>query len=52
MFDRGTIFGVQSGGRTESILSSMPPMATWKYNYQPEENSDEVKIYEYIKPRE
>ena len=35
VFDRGTLFGLQSGGRTESILMSMPPLARWQYNYQP-----------------
>ncbi|MBV1885355.1 MAG: oxygen-dependent coproporphyrinogen oxidase [Gammaproteobacteria bacterium] len=44
--DRGTLFGLQSGGRTESILMSLPPMVTWKYNWQPEPGSDEALLTE------
>lgn len=52
VFDRGTLFGLQSGGRTESILMSMPPLARWQYNYQPEENSQEAKLKDYLVPRD
>lgn len=53
VFDRGTLFGLQSGGRTESILMSMPPLARWEYGYQPEPGSAEADLYEnYLKPRE
>lgn len=52
VFDRGTLFGLQSGGRTESILMSMPPLARWEYNYQPEENSPEQNLTAYLKPRD
>lgn len=43
--DRGTLFGLQAGGRTESILMSLPPIVTWKYNWQPEKDSEEAELY-------
>ncbi len=53
VFDRGTLFGLQTGGRTESILMSLPPLVRWQYNYQPEPGSPEAKLYdEYLKPRD
>jgi len=53
VFDRGTHFGLQSGGRTESILMSLPPMVTWKYDWQPEPGSEEAKLYsDYLVPRD
>ena len=53
VYDRGTKFGLQSDGRTESILVSMPPKVTWRYNWQPEAGTEEAKLYEfYLKPRD
>ncbi|MFK8068285.1 MAG: oxygen-dependent coproporphyrinogen oxidase [Gammaproteobacteria bacterium] len=53
VFDRGTLFGLQSGGRTESILMSLPPLVKWRYDWQPESGSPESDLYEnYLKPRE
>ena len=52
VFDRGTHFGLQSGGRTESILLSMPPLVTWSYQNQPEPGSAEHRLYtDYLKPK-
>jgi coproporphyrinogen III oxidase len=48
VFDRGTLFGLQSGGRTESILMSMPPLATWRYNWTPEPESAEAQLTQYF----
>jgi len=52
VFDRGTLFGLQSGGRTESILMSMPPLARWEYNYQPEPTSKEAELAQYLVPQD
>jgi coproporphyrinogen III oxidase len=52
VFDRGTLFGLQSGGRTESILLSMPPMAAWRYNWQPDPGTPEARLAEFLKPRQ
>ena len=53
IYDRGTLFGLQSGGRTESILMSMPPAARWEYNWQPEPGSPEAGLYDvFLKPRD
>jgi len=45
LYDRGTLFGIQSGGRTESILMSLPPIVNWRYDYQPPENTEEARLY-------
>ncbi|MEW8690854.1 MAG: oxygen-dependent coproporphyrinogen oxidase [Candidatus Thiodiazotropha endolucinida] len=53
VYDRGTLFGLQSGGRTESILMSLPPLVRWQYNWQPEPGSAEALLYDrYLKPRQ
>jgi len=52
VYDRGTLFGLQSGGRTESILMSLPPIVNWRYNYQPESGSAEAELLRYLKPRD
>jgi len=53
VFDRGTLFGLQTGGRTESILMSLPPLVKFRYNWKPEAGSEEAKLYDrYLKPQD
>ena len=53
VYDRGTLFGLQSGGRTESILMSLPPVVRYLYDYHPAPGSREAELYEvYLKPRD
>jgi len=51
VYDRGTLFGLQSGGRTESILMSLPPLVSWRYDWQPEAGSEEARLYDFLVPR-
>ncbi len=53
VWDRGTLFGLQSGGRTESILMSLPPIVKWRYDWHPEEGSEEARLYsDFLPPRD
>ena len=53
VYDRGTSFGLQSGGRTESILMSLPPLVRWEYNWQPQPGSPEARLYsDFLRPRD
>ncbi len=53
VYDRGTLFGLQSGGRTESILMSLPPLVRWDYDWTPEPGTPEAALYaDYLRPRD
>jgi len=53
VYDRGTLFGLQSGGRTESILMSLPPMVAWRYDWHPAPGTEEARLYsDFLRPRD
>jgi coproporphyrinogen III oxidase len=52
VWDRGTLFGLQSGGRAESILMSLPPQVAWRYDWKPEPGSAEARLYDMLAPRD
>ena len=50
VYDRGTLFGLETSGRIESILMSLPPLSSWKYNWTPDKDTEESKLYSFLKP--